>query len=85
MRGIPNGQGIAGASVPTRFNLDSRIEKTDKVVLLLPDTQKAVIAGIYVRGMSQRDLAGKLSISRGKLQHALNKSYASVYNGLIHP
>jgi len=84
MRGIPQGS-KQGATVPSKFNIDKSIELVDQIILRLPDNQLCIISGVYVKGLSQRDLAVKLDMSRGKLQHYLNKAYSVVYAGLIHP
>ena len=82
MNQIPGGGGIGGSVVPSKFNIDRNVERVDFIVLKLPDPQLMAISGVYVRGMSQRDLAGKLKISRGKLRHDLEKVYVVVYDGI---
>ena len=79
MRGELGGSGVSKSVVPHKFNLDRRVERIDGVLSTIAKVKQCAIAGTYVIGFSQNDLAQKLGITRGKLRRTLEKAYADVY------
>ena len=88
--GYPKGCGMdnipcprqAKSKVPTKFHWDDRLVIIHTQVQALPEGQQKPICGTYGYGMSERDLALKLSITRHKIRKLLYKSYQDIWEGL---
>jgi len=82
MQGETGGDGVSHDKVPTRYNLDSNVEKLQKTYAKLPQDQQEAIAGVYVYRMPARRIGLIVGVTRHKIQLRLWEAYRTTLDNL---